>query len=67
MNDQSYADVTERLFRAFEEVHPLPVITAVVQQCRVDLDSVPSGAIPELPELLERVAHQRLSDLQPAT
>ena len=45
-------------------MHPLPVITAVVQQCRADLDSVPSGAIPEL---LERVAHQRLSDLQPAT
>ncbi len=64
MSDQSYADVTERLFRAFEEVHPLPVITAVVQQCRADLDSVPSEAIPEL---LERVAHQRLSDLQPAT
>ncbi len=63
MSDQSYADVTERLFRA-EEVHPLPVITAVVQQCRADLDSVPSGANPEL---LERVAHQRLSDLQPAT
>ncbi len=48
MSDQSYADVTERLFRVFEEVHPLPVITAVVQQCRADLDSVPSGAIPEL-------------------
>jgi len=64
MTDQSYADVTEGLFRAFEEVHPLPVITAVVQQCRADLDSVPSGAIPEL---LERLAHQRLNDLQPAT
>ncbi len=32
------------------EVHPLPVITAVVQQCRADLDSGPSGAIPELLE-----------------
>ncbi len=64
MSDQSYADVTERLFGAFEAVHPLPVITAVVAQCRADLDSVPSGAIPEL---LERLAHQRLSDLQPAT
>jgi len=47
----------------FAAVHPLPVITAVVQQCRTDLDSVPSGAIPEL---LERLAHQRLTDLQPA-
>jgi len=64
MSDQSYADVTERLLRAFEAVYPLPVIAAVVQQCRADLDSVPSGAIPEL---LERLAHQRLSDLQPAT
>ncbi len=63
MSDQSYADVTERLFRAFAAVHPLPVITAVVQQCRNDLDSVPSGAIPEL---LERLAQQRLSDLRPA-
>jgi len=61
MSDRSYADVTERLLRAFAAVHPLPVITAVVQQCRVDLDGVPSGAVPEL---LERLAHQRLSDLQ---
>jgi len=51
------------MFRMFAAVHPLPVITAVVQQCRTDLDSVPSGAIPEL---LERLAHQRLTDLQPA-
>ncbi len=64
MTDPSYADVTERLFRTFQAVHPLPVITAVVQQCRTDLDSVPSGA---MPELLERLAHQRLSDLLPAT
>ncbi len=64
MTDPSYADVTERLFRTFHAVHPLPVITAVVQQCRTDLDSVPSGA---MPELLERLAHQRLSDLLPAT
>jgi len=63
MTDQSDADITERLFRMFAAVHPPPVITAVVQQCRTDLDSVPSGAIPEL---LERLAHQRLTDLQPA-
>jgi len=43
MSDQSYADVTERLFRAFAAVHPLPVITAVVQQCRVDLDGARRG------------------------
>jgi len=63
MTDRSCADVTERLFHMFEAVHPLPVITAVVRQCRTDLDGVPSGAIPEL---LERLASQRLSDLQPA-
>lgn len=63
MIDLSSADVTERLFHVFEAVHPLPVITAVVQQCRTDLDGAPSGAVPEL---LERLAHQRLSDLQPA-
>ncbi len=50
MTDQSYADITERLFCTFEAVHPLPVIT-------------PSGA---KPELLERLARQRLTGLQPA-
>jgi len=40
------------------------MVAAVVAQCRADLGSVPSGAIPEL---LERLAHHRLSDLQPAT
>lgn len=63
MTDQSYADITERLFFTFEAVHPLPVITAVMQQCRADLGSTPSGA---KPELLERLARQRLTGLQPA-
>ncbi len=63
MTDLSYADITERLFRTFHAVYPLPLITAVLQQCRTDLDSVPAGA---MPELLERLAQQRLRDLQPA-
>jgi len=64
MTDQSYADITERLFCTFEAVHPLPVITAVMQQCRADVgSSTPSGA---KPELLERLARQRLTGLQPA-
>ncbi len=60
--DVSFADVTERLFRRFDAVYPLPVITAVVRQCRTDLDGAPPGA---MPELLERLAQQRLSDLHP--
>ncbi len=65
MNNVSYCDLTERLFAEFEWRHPLPVITAVVRQCDADL----SGAPPEaLPELLERSARQRLTDLhQPDT
>jgi len=61
MNNVSYCDVTERLFGEFERVQPLPVIAAVVRQCRHDLEGSPPGA---LPELLERLARQRLSDLQ---
>jgi len=49
------------MFGEFERVHPLPVIAAVVRQCRDDLKGSPAGA---LPELLERLARQRLADLQ---
>jgi hypothetical protein len=35
------------------------VVTRTVDQCRRDLDGTPSGA---LPELLERLARQRLQD-----
>jgi len=45
-------------------VHPLPVIAAVVRQCRDDLAGSPPGA---LPELVQRLARQRLSDLPPST
>lgn len=64
MNDVSYCDVTERMFAEFERVHPLPVIAAVVRQCCDDLAGSPPGAIPEL---VERLARQRLSDLPPST
>ena len=64
MTDVSYCDVTERMFTEFERVHPLPVIAAVVRQCRDDLAGSPPGA---LPELVERLARQRLSDLPPST
>jgi hypothetical protein len=58
MSEESYCDVAERLFGEFERVHRLPVIAAVVRQCQVQLE----GAVPEL---LERLARQRLTDLQP--
>ncbi len=64
MNDISYCDVTERMFKEFERVHSLPVIAAVVRQCREDLEGSPRGA---LPELCERLARQRLTDLPPTT
>lgn len=60
---ESFCDVTERLFGEFERVHRLPVIALVVGQCRVDLEGAPSGA---LPELVERLARQRLTDLAPS-
>jgi len=40
------------------------VIAAVVRQCRDDLAGSPPGA---LPELVERLARQRLTDLSPST
>jgi len=63
MDGDSYCDVTERLFGEFERVHRLPVIALVVGQCRVDLEGSPRGAVPEL---LERLARQRLMDLAPS-
>lgn len=56
----SLADITERLFGAFEAQFGLAAIADIVRRCRGELDVV-SG--PALPELLERLAHQRLTDL----
>lgn len=52
-------DVTERLMAEFEDRLGLNVITGVVNRCRRDLDGTPTGP---LPELLERLARQRLLD-----
>jgi len=38
------------------------VIAAVVRQCQVQLEGAAKGSVPEL---LERLARQRLTDLQP--
>jgi hypothetical protein len=59
---QSMADVVERLATVFDGRVRRPVIVAVVRRCRRELDIV-SG--PPLPEMLERLAHQRLTRLAP--
>lgn len=53
----SVADVVERLMAEFEGRFGLADITRVVLRCRADLDCSPQAA---LPELVERLAHQRL-------
>lgn len=52
-------DVTERLMAEFEDRLELNVISRVVSGCRRDLEGTPNGP---LPELLERLARQRLLD-----
>jgi hypothetical protein len=56
--DTGLADVVERLFTEFELQHSLPQITAVVQQSCEQLRGEPEEA---LPELVERLARQRLA------
>ena len=53
-------DVTERLMAEFEDRLGLERITAVVNGCRRDLGAIPETA---LPELVERLARQRLVEL----
>ena len=53
-------DVTERLMAEFEDRLGLQVISGVVNACRRDLQGTPSGP---MPELLERLARQRLLDV----
>lgn len=63
MSADSYADLLERLFAAFEDQHTLPVIEDVAGRCRTELaGQAPHGA---QFELLERLARQRLTDLSP--
>lgn len=64
MSSDSYASLTERLLADFEHRHRLSVITRVIRDCRTQLADVNPSA---LPELLERLARQRLSDLAPTT
>lgn len=55
--DTLTSSVVARL--ATEFGHPAPVLRTVVRRSRRDLSGVPVGA---LPELLERLARQRLID-----
>lgn len=64
MSSDSYASLTERLLADFEHRHRLSVITRIIRDCRTQLAGVTPAA---LPELLERLARQRLSDLAPTT
>ncbi len=57
------AEIIERLFAEFERHHPLPHIVTVVRQARRQLDGEPVHA---LPELVERLARERLSVPTPA-
>lgn len=52
-------DVTERLMAEFEDQLGLDQISRVVTSCRHDLEGTSAGA---LPELVERLARQRLLD-----
>jgi hypothetical protein len=52
-------DVTRRLFSEFGDDVPVGLIAATVRRCRRDLAGSPH---PALPELVERLARQRLSD-----
>ncbi len=62
MSILSYADITERLMREFAAEHPLPVITAVVRQCRTTLADSPPH---QIAHQLEQEARQRLSTPHP--
>jgi hypothetical protein len=62
MPSNSSADTMERLFTEFGGQVPLPVITAMVHECRKQLCSSPEAA---MPELLERLARQRLTPTAP--
>jgi hypothetical protein len=61
-DDMDVIDVTERLMAEFEDRLHLDVITGIVHDCRRDLDASPAAA---LPELVERLARQRLLDASP--
>jgi hypothetical protein len=56
---QALASVTRRLYADFQPDITMTDVLSTVRQCRHDLDIVPDAA---LPELVERLARQRLSN-----
>jgi len=62
-HDRSFADIVERLFREYEDRLSLTAIVEVVRESRQHLRGSPVGA---LPELTERLAHERLERLAQA-
>ena len=59
----SYPDLLERLFSAYEKVHTFTAIEDVAARCQRDLagQTSPGAQL----ELLERLARQRLTDMSP--
>lgn len=57
--NMSFADMVERLFREFEETHSLNEILEVARKAQDDLSDSPPAA---RPELVERLARQRLAE-----
>jgi hypothetical protein len=56
---QALASVTRRLYTEFQPNTTMAEVLTIVQQCRHDLDVVTD---PALPEFVERLARQRLSN-----
>ncbi|HEV7790588.1 MAG TPA: hypothetical protein VGP05_16395 [Pseudonocardia sp.] len=56
--NDSYADITEQMFREFASEHSLSVIADTVRRCRTDLRASRHGSGLES---LERLVRQRLS------
>ncbi|MEO9138217.1 MAG: hypothetical protein ABI345_04045 [Jatrophihabitans sp.] len=61
MSTDSYADLLERLFAAYEDRHTFAVIENVSIECRSDLAGQTAPGAHQ--ELLERLVRQRLDDL----
>ena len=59
LTSQDLASVTRRLYADFQPDITLAEVLSTVRQCRHDLDVVTD---PALPELVERLARQRLSN-----
>jgi len=62
--DPAVSSAINRLTAEFAEEFPRPVVRRVVLGSRRDLNGSPAAA---LPELVERLARQRLSSLQART